>query len=141
MAVARHTRFPQSKQATKVDEPFTRRVASWTNRFQIAHRAKSNLTTDSSGTMNEWNFVEFPPLNSLLLFQEMVPFGNTSIIKRRLTRQLSKIILSLSMLSLQKHGLGSAYTWNTMHQLIACGFIPTSTVKNLSLVILAMVLL
>jgi hypothetical protein len=41
MAVERHTRFPQSKQATEVDEPFTRRVASWTNRFQIAHCAKS----------------------------------------------------------------------------------------------------
>jgi hypothetical protein len=25
MAVERHTRFPQSKRATKVDEPFTRR--------------------------------------------------------------------------------------------------------------------
>jgi hypothetical protein len=41
MAVERHIRFPHSKQATEVDEPFTRHVASLTNRFQIAHRAKS----------------------------------------------------------------------------------------------------
>jgi hypothetical protein len=33
-------------QATKVDEPFTRQVASWTNRFQFAHYAKSVVHKD-----------------------------------------------------------------------------------------------
>jgi hypothetical protein len=73
--------------------------------------------------------LNFPPLNSLLLFQEMALSGDISIIKRKLTKRLLKIILFLSLLSLQKHGLSSAYTWNIMHQLIECGLIPT-TVKT-----------